>query len=878
MTTHQGPSEPTCLPLDLAWPEIEAALRSHRNLVLVAEPGAGKTTRFPPLLFRSNLVPEGQKILMLEPRRLAARASAQRIADEQSWKLGLSEVGYQVRFDNRMTEQTRLQVITEGLLAKRLQSDPELKDVGCVILDEFHERSQHTDLALGILYEMQQLARPDLRIVVMSATLDAEAVSRFLSHGPGFAPIIKVPGRTFPVEIRHRKRPLALDVGPEALDQIANLLRDLMDGTQDRIGDVLVFLPGAREIRQVCERLAPTTDRFGCVCIELHGSLSINEQDLALNPDPRGRTKIICSTNIAETSLTIHGVGTVVDSGLARVTRTDSAGFERLQLSRISLASATQRTGRAGRLAPGLCYRLWSKLDEASMPDFEQPELLRMDLTDPILTLLAQGITDPEHFSWFEAPSPAAMRSALTQLTDLGYRERLGGKLTSAGKMALRLPLTARLAKLMLEAAHWNQITLGARLCALLSEKDLIRRTHDLKRRAGQESDLLARLHLLEGERAGLDQNAVRNILRVSDAIESAVDRLRLSGKEPTRTSETDRDELALKLILLAYPDRVCRRRRAKEPAARMVGGRGVRLAPFSLVETAELFVALLTSEPPPNFSRDARTSSSGDAQVSLASYIERSWLEEYWPKALQRQTLIVFDDLTLSVQKQWALAFHDLPLEEAHPSRPTPDEAFQALLSAAMERWTTHFMSHTELGHCLARLEFLVSLDPEVADVLHESKFANVQLQFLQEVCFGETRLQDVLGKDLSAAFVRALPSEIARKLDEFAPETWIAPTGNRIRIQYPAGRAPFLEIRVQELFGLAESPKLAGKRVAVVMHLLGPNYRPVQVTSDLASFWRTGYLEVRKELRARYPKHSWPDDPITARPEAKGRRRTPS
>jgi ATP-dependent helicase HrpB len=855
------------LPLDAAWPEIEAALREHQNLVIVAEPGAGKTTRFPPRLFHSGLVPADKKILMLEPRRLAARASAHRIAVEQNWSLGGNEVGYQVRFDNRTSANTRLQVLTEGLLARRLQTDPELSDVGCVILDEFHERSQHTDLALGLLFEMQQLARPDLRIVVMSATLDATRVSEYLND----APVVKVPGRTYPVDLHHGRKPLALDTGPQFLDGLAEHLRSLIDGSSPRAGDILVFLPGAREIRGARERVAPFAERAGYVCLELHGSLSLDEQDRAIRRDPEGRTKIIFSTNIAETSLTIDGVGTVVDTGLARVVRIDAAGFERLQLSRISLASATQRAGRAGRQAAGHCYRLWSKLDENSMPDFEVPELLRTDLSEAVLALLSQGVTEPENFSWFEKPPITAIRAAVTSLTDLGFRDAKSGALSVEGREALKLPLPARLARLVLEAARVGQFQLGAKLAALLSEKDIITRSADLKRTAAIESDVLVRLHLLEsGRGGGVDPNAARAVLRVSEAIEANAKRLKLPPAR-TRLQGITGDELALRLLLIAYPDRVCRRRRAKEPAARMVGVRGVTLAPFSTVETAEFFIAIDSSEPPPHIARALNTS---DAQISVASRIERAWLSEQFPSAMTKRTSIVFDETTRTVQKQWAESFHDLPLEDAHPSRPTADEASAVLINAARTHWAQAFETHEELGRVLARLRFLTLALPD--DDATKFDFVASQTTFLDEVCFGETRFGDVLAKPLGEAFTRALPAVTTRLLEEAAPDTWTAPTGNRMKLQYPEARDPFIEIRIQEVFGLARSPQLAKGKVKVVMHLLGPNFRPVQVTSDLESFWRSGYIEVRKELRSRYPKHSWPDDPLTAPPVARGRRRT--
>ncbi len=862
-TTPPPPATPAdTLPLDLAWPEIREKLGQHKNLVLVAEPGAGKTTRFPPQLLKSGFLPGDKKIIMLEPRRLAARASAFRIAEEQDWKLG-AEIGYQVRFENRTSRETRIEILTEGLLSRRLQSDPELSDVGAVILDEFHERSQHTDLALGLLFELQQLARPDLRLIVMSATLDADRVSSFLDG----APIVRVPGRTHPVEIHHGKRPLSLETGFAFTDQVAETVFDLLSGRKSREGDILIFLPGAREIRNVGEKIRPEVERFGGVCVELHGSLSLEEQNRAIKRDPRGRIKIVLATNIAETSLTIDGVGTVIDSGLARVSRLDAIGFPRLVLSRISLASATQRSGRAGRQAPGQSYRLWSKLDESSMPAFEVPEILRTDLGDPILALLSQGVTDPFGFSWFEKPSNESLQRSLDSLTDLGLRDARSGALTPQGRRALQLPLSARLARLVLESVQAGATALGADLAALLSEKDIATRAHDLKRQASLESDLVLRLHLLRDARSSNESFAIKNVRRVADSIVSAASRLRHEVVNEAPDSSPD-DDLAMRLLARAFPDRLCRRRRKKEAAARMVGGKGVTLAPYSSVETADFFVALDASEPPPHLGGPR-----SDAQITIASRVEREWLEQDFPTAISKKAQIIFDDESLTVQKQTATFFRDLPLEDPHISRPTFDEAFDVLMRAAESRWDSHLATSATLQSLLERLRFL-RLELSEGREFEFDEFA-VRRACLEEVCFGETKLNDVLAKDLADVYLRHLPSRLSRLLSESAPSHIVVPSGSRIRVHYPEARPPYLEVRIQEVFGWRETPKLANGKVSVVMHLLGPNYRPMQVTADLASFWQNGYPEVRKELRARYPKHSWPDDPTTAPAVARGRPR---
>jgi ATP-dependent helicase HrpB len=848
----------TPLPLDDSWPQLELALQMHRNLVLVAEPGAGKTTRFPPALLRSGLLGDRKKVLMLEPRRLAARAAAARIAEEQGWKLG-EEVGYQVRFDSRISSRTRLQVLTEGLLSRRLQSDPELSEFGAVLLDEFHERSLHTDLAIGLLSEMQQLARPDLRIVVMSATLDAERVSEFLDH----APIVRVPGRTYPIEIHYSRNPLAIETGEIFLDRVSAAIEGAVDGSQTSLGDLLVFLPGSREIRGVAERMARKASRFGAECVELHGSLTLEDQDRAIRKRP-GVRKIVLATNIAETSLTIDGVGTVIDSGLARTMRTDSLGFPRLSLSRISLASATQRAGRSGRQGPGHCYRLWSKLDEASFQEFESPEILRSDLSETALFLLAQGVSDPSAFSWFEKPEASALKNALSTLTDLGFRDAKSGLLTPDGKEALKLPLPPRPARLLLESAKIGQVALGAKLAALLTEKDIVFGRPDLKRQATLESDLIIRLHLLES-RTQVDRFSAQNVTRVASALEMAASRLEFK-KTQDWSKGLSIDETAQRLLLLGFPDRVAKRRRAKEKAARMVGGKGVQLAPFSVVETAELFLALNSYEPA---ARGANTGR-GDAQISIASRIEPEWLEQFFPLAISKGNRIVFDGESQSVQKQTADFYHDLAIGNVHISRPTADEAFDLLISECESRWETLFAPNEDIASITTRIEFLKR------ELAIELDLTQAKRGFLEEICFGQTKISAISQGALGEIFLRHLPDAIRALLRDEAPDSLQVPSGSRIRLQYPLERSPFIEVRIQEIFGWTASPLIARGRVSVQLHLLGPNFRPVQVTSDLNSFWRSGYVEVRKELRSRYPKHSWPDDPLSAKPEAKGRRRT--
>ncbi|MES2855448.1 MAG: ATP-dependent helicase HrpB [Bdellovibrionota bacterium] len=844
------------LPLNDAWPALQEALAKHKNLVLVAEPGAGKTTRFPPLLLKSGLIDSNRSIIMLEPRRLAARAAASRIASEEGWSVG-EEIGYQVRFENRIGPRSRIQVLTEGLLMRKFQKDPELSNVGAVILDEFHERSIHTDVAIGLLLEMQELSRPDLRIIVMSATLDAEKVSRYL----GDCPIVRVPGRHFDVKIQNHSKPLNLKTDRQFVSEMADAVVDVATGKRERAGDILVFLPGAREIREVLFQVQPRLPS-GFAVVPLHGNLNLKDQDTAIRP-LAGHTKIVLSTNIAESSLTIDGMGTVIDSGLARIVRTDAAGFSRLQLTRISMASATQRAGRAGRQFAGLCYRMWSKLDEPSMPELELPEILRTDLTDTILFLVEHGIK-PETFSWFEAPSPVAIKETLKTLQRLGLIE--SNSLTPLGRAAAKLPLPVRAAKLLIEAAQMGRAKLGAELAAILTERDVLGNSRSAGSSGGIESDILIRLSALRG--SGGDPAARDNALKVARQLEDQVKALNL----PKRTANSDKtgaseseDVIATKLILFSHSDRVCRRRRENEPSALMVGGKGVQIAPSSSVQHAEFFVALATME-------GKNSSLRSDPLISMASKIEKGWLEESFPGAVKKVSRTRFDSETDAVISENFLGFEDLPLQEPHLGRANSDDAFPILVEACMLNWDKWFGSNEEIVSVVDRIEFLKKYLG--ADGIDDFD-ADRKRTALEEVCFGSVKLSEVKARDLRGAITRTLSPQTVSLLSNDAPEKIRVPSGSEIKVHYPSDRQPYIEVRIQEVFGWTSSPKLARGAVNLQVHLLGPNYRPVQVTSDLASFWRTGYLEVRKELRSRYPKHSWPEDPLTAKAEAKGRPR---
>jgi len=863
------PNRPHPLPIDPLLPAVVAAIRGHRALVLVAEPGAGKTTRVPPAILRAGLLTtDHPALVLLQPRRVAARAAAARIAEENGWAVG-REVGYQVRFERRIGPETRLRVVTEGILTRQLLADPFLEGVGAVVLDEFHERSLHTDLALALLREVREAVRADLILIVMSATLDAGPVAQFL----GNCPILRVPGRTFPVAIEHAPPSPAPLPG-----RVAAAVARAVEG--DAPGDVLVFLPGVEEIRRSARELEPLAARAALLVLPLHGRLPAEDQDRALRPAPAGLRKVILATNVAETSLTIDGVGTVIDSGLARFAGFDPArGLDRLELGRISRASAAQRAGRAGRTGPGRCVRLWSPREGRGMPEFDAPEVRRVDLCATVLALRSWGHIDPARFPWFEPPPAGHLAGAERLLAMLGAVEAEGGPITPIGRRLLAWPVHPRLGRLLDAAAGQGALRAGAALAALLSERDLVlpRGPEAGPRRADPvargRSDLLVRLDALnEAERrrfapglrdSGIDPRGARQVVQVANDLLRSVRRDDRGRGEPGPSFD---DETLLRLVLLAYPDRVARRRAEGGPTAVMVGGRGVRLEPGSVVREAEFFLAL---DP-----RDDRRGGATEARVGIASEVQLAWIEEAFPGAIRRERAARYDEERGRVVGLNRLWYRDLILREDAHAAVDPAEAGAALAEALAPRAREFVRQDEAAAAWLDRLDCLRGWMPEAAwPELADAELAEV----VAGACQGKRTLDEVRRVPILPPLKAEVPYSQALLMDELAPETIVVPSGNRIRLTYEPGRPPVLAVRLQELFGWAETPRVAGGRVPVLLHLLGPNFRPVQVTDDLRSFWSNAYFQVRKDLRSRYPKHSWPEDPRDARPEARGGRRSP-
>jgi ATP-dependent helicase HrpB len=836
------------LPIDPVLPELIAALRRQSNVVLRAPTGAGKTTRVPPALLDGGLAENG-RIVVLEPRRLAARAAARRMSDERGGKLG-NEIGYQVRFDRRCGTRTRILVVTPGILLRLLHDDPYLESTGVVIFDEFHERGLESDLALGMVRLVQQTVRPELRLVVMSATLAVEAVSAYL----GGCPVLASEGRLHPVEIVYEPRP-ERQAWPLA---VANGVERALERTP---GDLLVFLPGLQEIRQTARHLEGVAAERDLAVLPLHGELPSEQQDAALLPQTR--RKIVLATNVAETSVTVEGVTGVVDSGLERLLVFDPrVGLDRLQLQPISRTSAEQRAGRAGRTQPGVCVRMWSAGAHRSRPEQTEPEIRRVDLAAAVLHLLCLGETEVLRFPWLEAPKEATVSQALALLRRLGAVGANG--VTELGRAMVRLPVHPRLGRLLIEGQRLGAAERVALAAALLSERDPFTRSFAEVPSTGAprhstSSDILDRVESLEEfERSGrastsrgvLHRSAAHFLLRARDQF------LRSLRARPSTPPSAD--EGVLRSLLAAFPDRVARRRAAGSRRGVMVGGRGVRLAPASGVVEAEFFLCIDVD------------AGQKETWVRQASALEREWLPvEQVTTAVE----IVFDADMERVTAKRRVRFVDLVLEETDAMLADSEEAARVLAEAAARHVERVLPAgDSPAGLYRTRVRCLREWMPELQ--LPALDDAEVR-ELLTWLCHGCRSFADLRKADWLQSFQDRLTHTQRQALEREAPERVQVPSGSRIALRYELGRPPILAVRIQELFGLTATPRLAGGRVQVLLHLLAPNYRPQQVTDDLASFWTNTYPQVRKELRARYPKHAWPEDPCSATAESRPRRK---
>ncbi len=839
------------LPIDPLLPEIVAALGRTNCVVLRAAPGAGKTTRVPAALLDAGLA-NGRHVVVIEPRRIAARAAAEFVARERRGQVG-KEVGYRVRFARQGGAETRLWFLTEGVFGRDLVRDPFVEDVGVVVLDEFHERHLQSDVALAVVRELQESVRPDLKLVVMSATLDTAGLAAYLER----AAVLTSEGRAHPVAIEYDDA----GTGRRLDERVAAAVRRAAAADA---GDCLVFLPGAAEIRHAARALAPLAAGEGIDVLPLHGDQPLDEQARALRAGPRRR--IVLATNVAETALTVEGVTTVIDSGLARTTRFDArTGLDRLRRGPISRSSATQRAGRAGRLGPGRCLRLWSRAEEVGRREHEVPEILRVDLSRTLLELAAWSLRDPTALAWLDPPPPAALARARRLLLDLGAVAAEAWTPTALGRRLLAIPVAPRVARMLCEAEDLGAPGDGALVAALASERDVLRAARAFGeggvRFGSGPSDLLLRRELFAAaeragfataacERAGLDPAAVRAVARVRRQLQ------RRAGPP-----EGAPDDVVLRCVLAGFPDRVCRRREAGSPRAVMVGGTGVVLAAESVVRDAELFVAVAVE------GGERGT----EARVRLASAIERPWLAATFPGSVSNGRRVLYEREEARVVSRTTLCYHDLVLDERVRADVAPEEVAAVLGELAAADPFGLLGTRDDVADLVARLRFLGRWMPELALPEPDELVRDAVTAFAATV----RSVRELERADVGAAMTGLLSARQRAALAEQAPTHWTLPSGRRVPVVYAPDRPPIVAARIQELFGLAASPRLAGGRVAVLFELLAPNQRPMQVTDDLASFWRTTYAAVRAELRGRYPKHPWPEDPTTAPPTARAKRR---
>ena len=818
------------LPIDPLLPALVDSLRSRPNLVLQADPGAGKTTRVPPALLDSGLLGTGE-CWILEPRRLAARLAATRVAEELGEPLG-QRAGYAVRFEQKVSRETRLRFVTEGLLLRRLQGDPQLKGITAVVLDEFHERHLHTDLALTLLRRLQQTQRPDLRLVVMSATLDPGPVAAYLD-----AAVLQSEGRSFPVETtflpRPDDRPVDIQVA-EALDRLYG------EGLR---GHTLVFLPGAAEIRACLKGCEAVATRQGLSLRPLHGELSPDAQAHALGASDQ--PKVILSTNVAESSVTLDGIGAVVDSGLGReASHSPWSGLSGLRTVRISQARCIQRTGRAGRTGPGRCLRLYPEADYAARPPFDTPELQRADLAEPLLSLHGMGLGDPAELAWFEAPPETSMGAAEALLGRLGALE--SGALTPLGRRMADLPLHPRLARLAVAGADLGIPQLALRAAALLESGSLSARQGldraPVKTGHGADSDLLLRLDQFEEagaagfgagacRAAGLDAAAVQRARRAAQSLARLL---------PSPTEPADAELRLLQALLRAYPDRVGQL--SANGTCAFAGGGGARLDPGSRVRRPGLILALEAEA--------VKQGAGGQTLIRLASRCEGDWLLEAFPERLEAVDEVLFNPGAARVERRSEIRYEGLSIDVSRAPADPADPRVAGLLALALKDRALDEVP----ARYLARLAFLRRHRPELG--LPEDLLGPL----LAGACAGRTTLREVQDVDWPRALRQAFPPETLRLLEAWAPETIQLPKGRPTKVHYEDD-PPWIAARLQEFWGLKKTPAVAGGALPLVLHLLAPNMRALQVTTDLAGFWQRVYKELRPALSRRYPKHHWPE-----------------
>ena len=843
------------LPVDSHMVDICRSVQLHPITIVEAPPGSGKTTRVASALMDQPFV-QGKKLYLLQPRRIAAKSVAERIACEHGSRIG-KRIGYQVRFDSQVSHETQLIVATEGVLLRRLQDDVALSDTSIVLLDEFHERSLDSDLLFGMLRRVQQTLRDELKIVLMSATIDASLIQSQLDG----APVISVRTSNFPVDIRYS----TIKPQDAMVDRIVAIVQD---AAEKHSGDLLVFLPGSGEIRRCFEILSRTNLARDCNIVQLFGGMSLDEQSRAIASG--AIRKIVLATNVAETSLTIEGIRVVIDSGQARVMRfSPDVGLDRLSLEGISQASATQRAGRAGRVAPGICYRLWSESSDRARAPFLEPEIRRVDIVSALLQLYAWGEGDGDDFPWLEKPRPESMARAATLLEQLGAI-RLG-RVTEIGKAMARLPTHPRLARMVVAAYESGCFERSCLLAALLSERDPFDRRDQrsasergggMHTRAAKrwDSDCIERLQILESFLEGdtshnpfgtLHREGVRSIVNAAKQLaEQCIAILKATSILRERQLSSQPESL-MQSLLAGFPDRLAKRRQMGKPTALMVGSKGVSISPQSGVTEPELFLCVDIDG----------GSGSGDATVRQASRIDFDWL----PKDQVRECEeLFFHPTQKQVVARRRILWLDLILNETPTSITDVKQCADILWNAAIKNWDQAFPTEDE------RVQGLVDRVHCLRQWLPDLELPVLSESFLQDVAKELCQDRRSLSELRAAPWIDWIQSRFSaaqwQAIEREAPAKIQVPSGSWIKIQYAIDKPPTIAVKIQEVFSWSSTPRIARGRIPILLHLLSPNMRPQQITEDLASFWANGYPIVKKELKRRYPKHSWPDDPTTA------------
>lgn len=834
------------LPIDDVLIELKEKLSFHNNAVLVAAPGAGKTTRVPLALLEETWL-AGKKILMLEPRRLAARSAAIYMAELLGEGAG-ETVGYRIRFDTCVSLKTRIEVITEGILTRMLQSDPMLENVGLIIFDEFHERSIHADLGLALCLQVQAVLKEDLKILVMSATLDAASVAKIMSN----APIITSEGREFPVETHYLSRPVVGPIG-------AAVVHKVQEAMQKAQGDILVFLPGVGEIHWVASRLLALGIAEEAAISKLYGALSQKEQDQAILPDAMGRRKIVLATSIAQTSITVEGVRIVIDSGFLRVPRfSPRTGMTHLATVKVSQGAADQRRGRAGRVAPGVCYRLWTQQEERTYELHSTPEIMEADLAPLALELTAWGAI-PEELMWLDLPPKAAFAQG-TELLQLLGAVRADGQITTHGRNMAEIGLHPRLSHMMLQAISLGYGELACEIAALLGQRDLFQ-----GEKSRPDADLRLRIEALRHGSASLGAG-----YSVGYSINSSVYR-RLQADirhwkqlfSISRSTVDDSHACGL-LLSFAYPDRIGQGRGDGRFLLR--NGRGAAFKePQALAKEAYLVGAELGGD------------GGLENRIFLAAPINESQLKEYFAEQIAVEESIAWDHEAQAVRGRrreslGALIFSQTPIQS-----PDPEEVLAALVAGIRQEGLRILPWSKGANQLRQRLAFMHYFQPDWPDVQDEGLLENLE-EWLAPYLYGMASRSHLERLDIKATLESMLSWNQRQQLDEWAPTHITVPSGQRIPIDYSQPDSPILAVRLQEMFGLQQTPLIGQGKVPLTLHLLSPAQRPVQVTKDLASFWQTSYFEAKKDLMGRYPKHYWPDNPLEAMPTHKVRPRPKS